>query len=200
MARRAKVRNSLVHFPARSWRTAEFLFFVVADSYGTSSTTGNPFLDVVDKLGIQSSAGFGGHSGVLANLVSGGRGFDSTAMSLRHKRQFGSVGAFLFAAVRLLAAHLPTSAGSGLSSPFGSSVPFGAYDSSPFDSPLSSNALPDVSTDPNELLEGASAGFPGSGGRNFGQLGESNGGFGAAGGAGGGIFGSTSNGCLIDPS
>ncbi|GAA6001930.1 uncharacterized protein JCM10292_005979 [Rhodotorula paludigena] len=140
------------------------------NSYGTSSTTGDPFLDVVDKLGIQSSAGFGGHSGVLANLVSGGRGFDSTAMSLRHRRQFGSVG-------------------SGLSSPFDSSIPFGAYDSSPFDSPLSSNALPDVSTDPNELLEGASAGFPGSGGRNFGQLGESNGGFGAAGGAGGGLFG-----------
>ncbi|GAA6053716.1 hypothetical protein JCM3770_003181 [Rhodotorula araucariae] len=87
---------------------------------GESTTNANPFAQVIDGLDIKSNAGFGGSSGLLASLVSGG--------GLLKKRQMldglGGLG------------------GSPLDGSFGS--PLSSFGSSPLDalsSPLGSSPL-----------------------------------------------------------
>ncbi|BGP45696.1 hypothetical protein JCM10450v2_001526 [Rhodotorula kratochvilovae] len=165
-----------------------------------STTTANPFVDIIDGMNIQSGAGFGGSSGLLASLVGGGSG---GASGLLKKRQMldglggldgssfgrspfgGSLGGSLGGSPLSSFGSSPLES---LDSPFGSSSPFG--DSSPLggDSLLGGGVNPAANFDPSSAIKSIGSsdqlasqnGLIGDGGRNLGNLGEGRGGEDAA--------------------
>ncbi|GAA5905295.1 hypothetical protein JCM8208_003807 [Rhodotorula glutinis] len=152
---------------------------------GDSTTTTNPFADIIGGLGIQSGAESGGSGGILESLVGGGGGA-GTASGLLRKRQllgdgFGGIGGSSF----------------GDSPLDGSSFGTSPLSDSSLDSPLSSSPLdvldggsPADNIDPTKAIQGigkggssdALAGQSGllggerGGGPSFGNLGEGRGG------------------------
>ncbi|GAA5939120.1 hypothetical protein JCM3775_003186 [Rhodotorula graminis] len=101
---------------------------------GDSTTTTNPFADIIEGLGIQSGAGFGGSGGILESLVGGGGGAGKASGLLRKRQLLGD----------------GFGGGLGGSSPLGGS----SFGTSPLGgSPFSSSPL---SSSPLDVIDGGS--------------------------------------------
>ncbi|GAA5849394.1 hypothetical protein JCM9279_000889 [Rhodotorula babjevae] len=140
---------------------------------GDSTTTTNPFSDIIEGLGIQSGAGFGGSGGILERLVGGGGGGAGTASGLLRKRQllgggFGGLGGSSVGDSPLGGSSFGSSPldGSSFGSSLSSSPLDGLDGGSPTDNFDATKAIQGVNGGSSDALAGQSGLLDGGGGGN----------------------------------